>query len=699
MSNAFKLKNGNILLSTEAPGGIYNASQLKRLAAMCDSESIIVKATEDQRLALFVNPDRASDIASELKSIGLGVRHYQDGLHQPTSCIGESCEDHEQDALGTSLDISSELDDLTLNSPLKIGINGCAKCCVPCHTLDISIVGDSTGYRISLGGKNSQLPEMASFMAEGVPAADTPRLVKSILELFKQKAQDNETLQELIEREGAGPFIEVLAPWSQDAADASGSLATLECHEEQANTEEPQNTEDPVKTFASPLDLDTDMSLALNSFADLPPESDMAAIDDSNEIQHPDLAGNEASEGELILEDSPIDTDSLTEDLAFNIVANAPTKMAMELEEITVSPTEQGHDFSMPDDISVVDEPEMNLPEIELAAGPLEDSFDEIDDLTEESFAEGFETLSTPDMASMPPPHADLEIASDVSDLELSADVSNLELAADVSDLELAADASEMELVDDDAISELVEGQPSAESMNKPQGTEHLSDSVIDAGDVLRGNSSQDSAPSIAQASDEITVAESTELVMSESDQDVEVAKISEGITAQDDISEDQQAQIDRDEGASLLESSSVSLEDDSDIQTQDYELVADELEEAHSESHSAAANTEMDHDESEGEHFEVTDHLPLSEIVTTKNFAPRKMAPHKSHWTISSFDVDDQGSPIITWTNGIAITVTRESIAKGSFRIGGNELKISKSGDGVIVEVDGVRMFLPIAA
>ncbi len=35
MSQLFRLKNGTVLLSTEAPGGIYNSGQLKKIAELC----------------------------------------------------------------------------------------------------------------------------------------------------------------------------------------------------------------------------------------------------------------------------------------------------------------------------------------------------------------------------------------------------------------------------------------------------------------------------------------------------------------------------------------------------------------------------------------------------------------------------------------------------------------------------------------
>ena len=246
MGTSFKLKNGLLLLSTEAPGGVYNAEQLKKIAALCAGEEAVAKATEDQRLALFVVPAKAAAVAAQLKSVGLGVRHYQDGLHQPINCLGALCGEHLQDAMGTSMDLADELAGVVLDQPLKIGINGCSRCCLATHTLDISIIGDTSGYRISLGGKNSQLPEMASFMAEGVPAAKLPKLISNIISVYKQIAEHGESLQEVLERAGTQKFIAALAPYSQDAAqsDPFGAGAGPAAP---ASTEEDDMTGDGLK--------------------------------------------------------------------------------------------------------------------------------------------------------------------------------------------------------------------------------------------------------------------------------------------------------------------------------------------------------------------------------------------------------------------------------------------------------------------
>ena len=217
MSSGFALKNGALLLSTEAPGGIYNAEQLRQVAKISEDSSMIVKVTEDQRLAIVVSKDQFLKVKQDLAQVGLEVRHYQEGLHQATSCIGKLCSEHQQDALKSSVQISEAMAGLVMTSPVKIGLNGCSRCCNPTHTLDISVVGDDSGYRISLGGKSAMIPEFGQFVAESVPSAKLPVLMRAVVETYAKIGVEGESMQDVIERVGLGPFAKVLAPWSQDA--------------------------------------------------------------------------------------------------------------------------------------------------------------------------------------------------------------------------------------------------------------------------------------------------------------------------------------------------------------------------------------------------------------------------------------------------------------------------------------------------
>ena len=218
MGTPFKLKNGSVALMAEVPGGLYNSAHLKKLAAISEQHSVIMKATEDQRIVMFVVPEQVESISRDLISGGLAVRDYQEGIHQPVACVGALCPESKQDALKASLDITEALAGLEAVAALKIGINGCAACCVPCHTLDIAIIGQEEGYRISLGGKQMIVPELASFVAEGVPAAELVDKVRAVVDAWKEHGQPGERMQAVIERVGMAPFIKALAPYSRDAA-------------------------------------------------------------------------------------------------------------------------------------------------------------------------------------------------------------------------------------------------------------------------------------------------------------------------------------------------------------------------------------------------------------------------------------------------------------------------------------------------
>lgn len=244
MTRQFNLKNQAVVIIPEVDGGIYSPSQLKKIALLGEQDCLMIKATEDQRLALVVKADKVSSVTTELQTLGMSVRNYQDGLHQPVSCMGALCPDHEQDALGTAMDISSEPFDSHFESPIKIGINGCGKCCTPCHTLDISLVGEANGYRISVGGKNAQYPEFATLIADGVPTAETPKAVRAIIDTYRAEAQPGESLHEFIERVGPNTLIAALAPWSQDTGTIDFAETIPAAEQESAVNSTPPQSQD-----------------------------------------------------------------------------------------------------------------------------------------------------------------------------------------------------------------------------------------------------------------------------------------------------------------------------------------------------------------------------------------------------------------------------------------------------------------------
>lgn len=332
MGDLFKLKNGTVLVSTEAPGGIYNAAQLKKIAELCSKELAIVKATEDQRLALFVKESEVAQVVQQLKAIGLGFRNYQDGLHQPVSCLGELCDTHEQPALSTATDLTKLLGSIQLKSPLKIGINGCARCCTPCQTLDIAVIGEGSGYRMSLGGKTSQVPELATFFAEGIPAKELPRLVKKIVDLFQSKAEENESLQDVLERCGVEDFVAALSPYSQDAAgrdDPFGMGGGEPVSEPEASVS-PESDDD----FAA----ESDDSLVAESDDGFAPESEETfdADESALDVSMDEVALDDVGSEDALADESPVDDIISEEEMSIEISEDADEGLMAADEDLTL---------------------------------------------------------------------------------------------------------------------------------------------------------------------------------------------------------------------------------------------------------------------------------------------------------------------------------------------------------------------------
>jgi len=487
MSQLFRLKNGTVLLSTEAPGGIYNSSQLKKIAELCSKELAIVKATEDQRLALFVKESEVDHVAQQLRAIGLGFRHYQDSLHQPVSCLGELCEEHEQPAMATAMDITKEIASIQLDTPLKIGINGCARCCTPCHTLDISVVGDTSGYRISLGGKTKQVPEFASYFAEGVPAKELPKRLRAVIEAFKNLAEARETLHDVIERCGVADFVKALAPYSQDAAQREGPFT------------------DDAESAAS-LDLQSDEDSPEELDLESEPELDLEdALSDGDDLALPEQKPKANAKSTTLASDDEIDSSELDED-PVTLHDDAPDQ----LEEIPINHDEKG---SLEDDLSLNDlDGDLELEALSNENLGLEDSEAEVKpaqeeedlvldfDSPEDDLASSKQIGEEDDLVLASESDEDLELSvnddpSSDDDLSLKDDTLALddESELNLTDGELLddpvmedIDAEEDLLLESDSSSEMNEDLEDLSSLETPVDmAEDLSeDSSLDAGSL-----------------------------------------------------------------------------------------------------------------------------------------------------------------------------------------------------------------------
>jgi dissimilatory sulfite reductase (desulfoviridin) alpha/beta subunit len=656
MSKHFKLKNGTLFLSTEAPGGVYNSQQLKKIAEISNQDLAIVKATEDQRIGLFVKEDEYETVVAQLKDVGLGFRNYQDGLHQPVSCIGELCPEHDQDALGAAMDVSREISEIDVQSPLKIGINGCATCCTPCHTLDIAIIGEPSGYRISLGGKGSQVPEFATFMAEGVPEDKLPGLIRKVVELYRNKQENDESLLEVLDRCGVSDFVAALAPYSQDAAHIDDPLAAAA-----PETVVPPVVDEPVEAAAADdaKDLQAD-DLDDLSFDDLPAEEPVATNDDEP-VTTTDSAGNSSM---LAGED---------DDVSLDDVAGLENDLAAT--------------GSLDDDLSPADESMAasgELPDEDVALGDLaEDELEEIP--IDESPGMNHEDFADSESSAVERSAAAFEQDQELDNLD--DDLTDIDDAGE--DLhELSQDSAE-DLTDEERALLTAED----DDLNPP--------APAASGE---GGVAKDDLGEMDQSDEFEDFSELTEEDESEFEQ-----KLNESIDEEAKLIASEEPDPNegyRDEALGMLAGGSAD-----DAAPESATAVADDEIEDYTdldESDEVGMETELDADtdvEADAAPVDFPDD-DLDQVDQPLPFEPREqkaagspVAGSQKQFSFAGLDWSDGNQVHLSFHSGASMDLNLSSLSEGeekSFAIGGQKFVFARTPDGFIVEVQGMRLFYP---
>ncbi len=538
MANAFKLNNNQIFVTTEAPGGVYSSEQLKKIAEVSDEASAIIKATEDHRLAFFVAEDKLESLTAQLAEVGIEVRHYQSGAHQPVACVGGQCPMQEQDALNAALEVTDALDDVQIDRQLKVGINGCFNSCVPAHTLDISIVGETNGYKMSIGGKTSLLPEFASFVAEGIPADKLPMLVAEVAKVYNSLAEGDETLHDVLERAGAKAFIEATAPYSQDAAhdDPFEELnsapdpaeADTEVMAEAASEEEPAEVVDEESVAEEGAT--EEESVEATSEETLAEEE---VVEETNNLEDDDQAG----EPEINVDSQAVDESVLDEEFILDAQDNSDS-------DVDIDPGDLQQEGLSDDVLIGADDA---VPEAEASDEvSSDDEIVETDQSQSDELVEGeVEVASAEDMVD--------ESSEDLDEVESTID----SLEAEVAESEEAAEADETTENEEVAVETSPEPDPAEEA------------GEMSISELEEGSTSEDLENTIV-ASDDISLEERESLISDLSDSEDEIdndqldqlenSMIEQAAIA--DLDDDENSE-DRDQTIGLVEEASENVVED----------------------------------------------------------------------------------------------------------------------------------------
>ena len=70
MASQLNIKNNKEIICAEVAGGIYTSSQLQLISELA-ADDIVVRATENQRLALIVNKDELESVVKRLEEAAI----------------------------------------------------------------------------------------------------------------------------------------------------------------------------------------------------------------------------------------------------------------------------------------------------------------------------------------------------------------------------------------------------------------------------------------------------------------------------------------------------------------------------------------------------------------------------------------------------------------------------------------------------
>lgn len=299
MAEQFALKNNQIFVLAEAAGGVYNSDQLRVLCEVADNESAFLKITEDQRIGFMVDPHKLADVQSHVRKSGLLLRSYKSsGVPSPRACLGELCTFAHQPSLGDALELTTHLLK-SFPAPKRyssIGINGCQRACLGSSTEDIHVVAEESGYKISIGGKGSDISQQAQLILENVPRSDLPQVIEKILAVFYQESQENERIFDVIERIGLTPFFnalpEHLTPHIQQPAETPAAESNSESTAgESIGVETHQDTDAAIESAVQADTSIENLAVALDDLLESTdgelntPTPSMQAQTDENSVQ------------------------------------------------------------------------------------------------------------------------------------------------------------------------------------------------------------------------------------------------------------------------------------------------------------------------------------------------------------------------------------------------------------------------------
>jgi NAD(P)H-nitrite reductase large subunit len=193
------------------PGGLTTAAQLRQIADIADKYNGSLKIVGNTITIIGLNLADGEKAIAELGCQGESFIAKQ--VRAVAFCPGKpDCPRALQDSTSLGLALDKEFFGQELPGKLRIGVSGCPNCCIEPFVKDIGMYGTAKGYTLVVGGNSGFSAQIATPVAEKVPADEIASIVNSILAYFRQHGKSKERLGQVIERLGWVHFSQETLP-------------------------------------------------------------------------------------------------------------------------------------------------------------------------------------------------------------------------------------------------------------------------------------------------------------------------------------------------------------------------------------------------------------------------------------------------------------------------------------------------------
>ena len=194
-------------IAPHIPCGLITPDLLRRIADVSEKYNAkALKITGATRIAIVGLKEKDIDLVwKELDlekgaAVGLCIRSIR-------TCPGNTfCKLGKQDAIGIGMKLDEKYHAFQLPGKFKMAVSGCQLSCAESWVRDVGLIGDKTGWIITIGGNVGAQPRIGKELITGLDDEGVLNAVEKVVMYYKNNAKPNERLGKMIERVGMEPF-------------------------------------------------------------------------------------------------------------------------------------------------------------------------------------------------------------------------------------------------------------------------------------------------------------------------------------------------------------------------------------------------------------------------------------------------------------------------------------------------------------